>query len=594
MDYLEYFGFNSEPFSNAPLSRFYFASRQHTEALERLRYAASTMKGLAILVGDIGLGKTTLARRMLEALPDDEYEAAMLVIVHAGINASWLLKRIAIQLGVPDPAEDKLTILSQLYQRLVQIHDSGKRTVVLIDEAQMLATRELMEEFRGLLNLEVPERKLISFIFFGLPEIERNLRLDPPLAQRIALRVHMKPLGRDDTLAYIEHRLSLAGGKPGLFDAGALERIFSLTRGVPRMVNTLCDNLLLEMFFARQAVGNDDLVVGVAENLGFGKDFDVSSLDAEPEPQRYEEEPAIEGGAGADAIVAVAPYYDDDIPEVVPMPSFADGPPAETALLRSVTTTEAATGNVADAETDASLPVGADPHWPPPVAVPVFEPDAIAAQVAAEPFDEDLLGEGDAIAVTAIDEPRVDSDALPEFDAIQEETELCDNGPPVLPVQSQEQTTVDVDDPLAFLEPTSSEPMPSSAKLLELRSPWDTPTAEENLAIDVEVEVGGVELDDVNTEELEGIHVEIEEDLGPSADKVGQMSTVVPERAVPDLAVMAEPAVVDSVQESAPEPQRALKPEPTVLPKPKPAGRPKVDLSEIDALLADIDSTLRK
>ncbi|MBC7795173.1 MAG: AAA family ATPase, partial [Clostridia bacterium] len=207
MEYLDYFQLSSEPFSNAPLSRFYFASRQHTEALNRLMYAASSMKGLAILIGDIGHGKTTLARRMLDALPESEYEAAMLVIVHAGITPNWLLKRIASQLGVSDPADDKLTILSQLYQRLLNIYQAGKRAVVIIDEAQMLATRELMEEFRGLLNLEVPDRKLITFVFFGLPEIEKNLRLDPPLAQRIALRYQLRPLTAEDTSAYIDHRL---------------------------------------------------------------------------------------------------------------------------------------------------------------------------------------------------------------------------------------------------------------------------------------------------------------------------------------------------------------------------------------------------
>ena len=132
------------------------------------------MKGLSVLVGDIGAGKTTLARRMLDSLPEDEYEAALLVIIHSGVTANWLLRRIALQLGVENPAQEKLALLSQLYQRLLQIYESGKKAVVLIDEAQMLETRELMEEFRGLLNLEVPERKLISFVFFGLPEIERT------------------------------------------------------------------------------------------------------------------------------------------------------------------------------------------------------------------------------------------------------------------------------------------------------------------------------------------------------------------------------------------------------------------------------------
>ena len=196
MNYLEYYELSQEPFSNAPVSRFYYSSAQHAQALLRLTHAVSGMKGLAVLVGDIGAGKTTLARRMLDALPEEEYEAALLVIIHSGITASWLLKRIALQLGVESPADEKLALLSQLYQRLVRIYEQGKKAVVLIDEAQMLATREIMEEFRGLLNLEVPERKLLSFVFFGLPEIEQNLKLDPPLAQRVALKYRLEPLVR--------------------------------------------------------------------------------------------------------------------------------------------------------------------------------------------------------------------------------------------------------------------------------------------------------------------------------------------------------------------------------------------------------------
>ena len=268
MSYLEYYELAQEPFSNAPVSRFYYSSAQHAQALMRLTHAVSQMKGLAVLVGDIGAGKTTLARRLLDSLPEDEYEAALLVIVHSGITAHWLLRRIALQLGVESPAEEKLALLSQLYQRLVRIHEAGKKAVVLIDEAQMLASREIMEEFRGLLNLEVPERKLLSFVFFGLPEIEDNLRLDPPLAQRVSLKYRLEPLSPEATEAYVRHRLRLAGAQRVPFTPPALARLHAHSRGTPRLINTLCDNALFEGFVARAREIDDRLVDRVARDLG--------------------------------------------------------------------------------------------------------------------------------------------------------------------------------------------------------------------------------------------------------------------------------------------------------------------------------------
>jgi general secretion pathway protein A len=268
MNYLEFYGLAQEPFSNAPVSRFYYNSTQHAEALLRLMYAVENMKGLAICVGDIGRGKTTLARRMLDNLPEEDYEAALLVIIHSGITASWLLKRIALQLGVESPAEEKLALLSQLYQRLVQIYEEGRKAVVLIDEAQMLATREIMEEFRGLLNLEVPERKLLSFVFFGLPEIEENLKLDPPLAQRVALKYRLVPFDLASTEAYVKHRLRLAGAARVPFDAEAIQVIHRYAGGTPRVINTFCDNGLFEGFVARQETIDGKLMERIARDLG--------------------------------------------------------------------------------------------------------------------------------------------------------------------------------------------------------------------------------------------------------------------------------------------------------------------------------------
>ncbi len=268
MSYLEYFHLRTEPFSNAPVSRFYFESDQHRQALIRLMHVVERMKGLAILVGDIGAGKTTLARRMLDLLPEDEYEAALLVIVHSGITPAWLLRRIATQLGVPQPAEEKLTLLAQLYRRLVEIYEQGRKAVVLIDEAQMLQTRELMEEFRGLLNLEMPERKLLSFVFFGLPEIEENLKLDPPLLQRVAMRIRLATLTESDTAAYLDFRLQQAGSGENPFSAAAIQTLHRLTRGTPRAINTVADTAMLEAYLSGIAKIDGPLVERVSENLG--------------------------------------------------------------------------------------------------------------------------------------------------------------------------------------------------------------------------------------------------------------------------------------------------------------------------------------
>ncbi len=272
MNYLQHFQLNQEPFSNAPVTRFYYNSVQHSQAMVRLMFAMDNMRGLALCVGDIGAGKTTLARRMLEHMPERQYEAALLVIIHSGITASWLLRRIALQLGVESPAEEKLSLLSQLYQRLVYLYEKGKKAVVLIDEAQMLQSREIMEEFRGLLNLEVPERKLISFVFFGLPDVDKNLMLDPPLAQRVALRYRLDPFNLESTEAYIKHRLRVAGSRKMLFTNQAVERIHAFSGGVPRLINTICDNSLFEAALSSKHVVDRALVDKAAQMLGLDKD----------------------------------------------------------------------------------------------------------------------------------------------------------------------------------------------------------------------------------------------------------------------------------------------------------------------------------
>ncbi len=268
MSYLAHFNLEREPFSNAPDARFYFDSDQHSQALVRLMYVVNSNKGLAVLVGGVGTGKTTLARRMLETLDESKYESSMLVMVHSSINPEWILTRIAMQLGVQDPAADRLTVLKQLYERLLEIESEGRRAVILIDEAQMLQSRELMEEFRGLLNLEIPGKKLLNIIFFGLAEIEDCLRLDEPLAQRVALKYHLKSLSIEITTSYIQYRLKVAGGKVDLFDTAAIDAIHRFAGGVPRLINTICDNCLFESFMLKVEKIDAKIVHRVAGDLG--------------------------------------------------------------------------------------------------------------------------------------------------------------------------------------------------------------------------------------------------------------------------------------------------------------------------------------
>ncbi len=268
MNYLDFYKLNEEPFSSAPDIKFYYNSAQHSKALVRLMYAVDSMKGLALLIGDIGTGKTTLARRMLDSLPEEEYESALLVIIHSGITADWLLKKIAMQLGIPDPSENKIALLSQLYGRLNELYEQHKKAVVLIDEAQMLKTKEMMEEFRGLLNLEAPDRKLITFVFFGLPEIEENLLLDSPLAQRVALKYRLESFNYESTEAYVKHRLGLAGNKDEIFAPEAIEKIHAYSKGIPRRINIISSNALFEGFLVKAKVIDSKIIDGVVADLG--------------------------------------------------------------------------------------------------------------------------------------------------------------------------------------------------------------------------------------------------------------------------------------------------------------------------------------
>lgn len=272
MDYIKFYGLKEHPFSNVVESKYYYQSRQHTEAIIKLRHAVDGKKGLSIVIGDIGTGKTTLARRFLEELDEEKYEASLLVVIHSSVSSEWLLKKFAIQLGVQELMDDRIEILGQIYKRLLEINEEGKIAVVLIDEVQMLKTRELMEEFRGLLNMELPDGKMVNFIFFGLPELEQILALDEPLKQRVSTRIILRPFGEEDTREYIMHRIRVAGGRGDIFDDQAISMIYKYSKGVPRVTNTICDNALLEGFLRKKQVIDASIIKTVAVDLALNSE----------------------------------------------------------------------------------------------------------------------------------------------------------------------------------------------------------------------------------------------------------------------------------------------------------------------------------
>ncbi len=271
MDYLEFYHLKEIPFANAPDLRFYYDGYQYGYTEERIIHVIDQMGGLAVIIGGMGMGKSILARHLLESLTGKgiEYECGLMIIVHTAITASWLLKKIAIQLGVTDPADEKVNLITQLFNRLIEIQEEGRKAVVLIDEANMLQTREIMEEFRGLLNLEVPGKKLVTFVFFGMPELDEYLKLDEPLRQRVALRIALKQFSEEATKEYILHRLKRANSEKSMsvFPEDVLKLIHIYSKGTPRLVNTICDNALLEGFLKREEKITPQIIEQVSGEL---------------------------------------------------------------------------------------------------------------------------------------------------------------------------------------------------------------------------------------------------------------------------------------------------------------------------------------
>jgi len=268
MAYETFYRLKYEPFAVQPDPRFYFNSPQHAVAREYLLHAAERGRGLALLLGEIGTGKTTLSRRILAELAEDErYNIGMVVLTHS-IRPRGLLEKIATLFDIEYLPDEASELFSLIVNRLFEIYNAGNKAVVFIDEANKIDDPETLEEIRGFLNLETAEGdKLVTFILLGLPDLEVNLAQNAALYQRVAVRVTLNPLTADAVKAYIRHRLQIAGHMDSIFTDKALDAVASFSGGRPRLVNIICDNALIEGYIQRKPNIDEFIIERVAKNL---------------------------------------------------------------------------------------------------------------------------------------------------------------------------------------------------------------------------------------------------------------------------------------------------------------------------------------
>jgi len=269
--YLSFYGFQEKPFSMTPDPHFFYPSRRHEEALFSLLYTVRERKGFAVVTGEIGSGKTTVCRALLERL-DSQTRTA--IITNTYLTGKQLIALALEDFGVPVPKGSKVDILKRLNEFLIEELAAGGNCVLIIDEAQNLSPTAL-EEVRMLSNLETEKEKLIQIILLGQPELRDKLEL-PALAQlrqRVNVSYHVDPLSRAEMEEYIRHRLRVAGGDTAVtFTDEALQAIYEFSGGVPRVVNMLCDRALLVGYVAETRTIDREFVLDAAKELGIEQD----------------------------------------------------------------------------------------------------------------------------------------------------------------------------------------------------------------------------------------------------------------------------------------------------------------------------------
>jgi general secretion pathway protein A len=271
--YTSFFGLSEKPFAITPDPRYLFMSERHAEALAHLLYGITEAGGFIQLTGEVGTGKTTVVRSLLERMPG---HADVAVILNPQLSPLQFVLTICEELGIflrEDDTTSLKDLIDVLNRRLLDAHAKGRRIVVIVDEAQNL-TPETLEQVRLLTNLETPSQKLLQIILIGQPELREVLdRMElRQLAQRITGRYHLAPLTRPETASYVNHRLRVAGANGEIFTSQALREVHRLSNGIPRIINVICDRALLGAFTQESHRVSPALVRAAASEV-YGRSF---------------------------------------------------------------------------------------------------------------------------------------------------------------------------------------------------------------------------------------------------------------------------------------------------------------------------------
>lgn len=263
--YKDFYGLTEKPFNKTPDPRFLFESHKHAEALARLQYAVEE-QDIVLLTGDIGSGKTMLSRALIDSL-DESFRPVL--IINPLLSPSQLLRTIALRLGMKDTGRYRHGILEGINAKLFELYEAGKRPAIIIDESQLIPDKAAFEELRLLTNFQLDDRNLMALVLIGQTELRDRLEQRPyrALRQRIGMRYHLSPLDREETEAYVIHRLKIAGREKPLFNQLAFALMFEHSGGIPRRINIIAGNALIEGFGKESEIIGPEIIESVVQEL---------------------------------------------------------------------------------------------------------------------------------------------------------------------------------------------------------------------------------------------------------------------------------------------------------------------------------------